>query len=368
MPALKGELLEELDKIQKQLTEPLWKGPTSGDANGGITQSMLNLFLVCRERFRVKYVLGLQPKDDFHHRLEYGSMWHACEEGLAAGDDDPWERLDLYVAELCEKYPLKQKDIFHWYEICKLQFPIYVDYWKDHPDVLSREPVSQEETFNIFYRVASDRIVRMRGKFDSIDIIDNKLWLQENKTKGDINLTLMQRNLTFDKQTMFYLTAMSKQYAGEIGGVRYNVIRRPLSGGKGSIRQKKNQSEAEYYEELAGVIKSAIGPEWKMPPEESFFFMRWKVGMSDSDIAGFMYQFLDPIFEQLLDWWEYMEACDFDPWSNEGIALNKGIHYRSPYGVYSPLYDGKPTDMDEYLASGSQVGLHRAERLFRELV
>jgi hypothetical protein len=38
-----------------------------------------------------------------------------------------------------------------------------------------------------------------------------------------------------------------------------------------------------------------------------------------------------------------------------------------PFGVYSPLLDGGGTEYDEYLSTGSTVGLVRTDRLFKEL-
>lgn len=383
------KLSERLKKLDEK-PEPLWKGPSSDDPNGGITQSMLNQFMVCRERFRIKYVLGLQVPDSFNSRLEYGSLWHACEEGLAAKDKDPWARLDLYVGELLKRYPLQQEDVLKWYEICKIQFPIYVDYWAKHSDVVNRQPLLQEEVFNIPYKLPSGRTVRLRGKFDSVDLIDGGIWLQENKTKGDIDPQLLQRQLTFDLQTGVYLVAISElNYAGPdteasihkaqqgwaifraqkewracIHGVRYNVIRRPLSGGKGSIRQKKNQTLEEYYEELGNLIKGATGPEWGVLTDEHYYFMRWKVEFKPKDIENFKVKFLNPILEQLCDWWDWVGTLEQDPFDTDGSG---GVHWQAPYGIYSPLYDGKPTDLDNYLQDGSTVGLTRAESLFREL-
>lgn len=360
------KLTDRLKEIQEQREIPLWEGPCSDGPNGGITQSMLNNFLVCRERFRVRYVLGLQPTDTFKHALEFGNMWHAAEESLAAKDADPWLKLDAYTVELCERYPLQQQDIIHWHNIVKLQFPIYREYWASHEDVKDRTPLMQEEVFNIPYLLPSGRTVRLRGKFDSVDLIGGKIWLQENKTKGDIDPVLLQRQLTFDLQTGLYLVALSElsndtgEASWEIAGVRYNVIRRPLSGGKGSIRQKKNQTQEEFYQELGELIKGATGPDWGMLEGEHYFFMRWKVDVSPQDIENFKVRFLNPILEQLCDWWEDLQSwVDGEPWPPS--------HWRTPYGIYSPLYDGKPTDLDEYLASGSTVGLRRAESLFKEL-
>lgn len=382
-----SKLLERLNAIHNQPLDPLWKGPCSEDPNGGITQSMLNQFLVCRERFRIKYILGLQAADTFSNRLEYGQMWHACEQGLAERSSDQWERLNQVTVSLCERYPLQQSEIMHWYEICKLQFPIYREYWAKHPDVQNRTPLMQEEVFNIPYKLPSGRTVRLRGKFDSVDLIDGGIWLQENKTKGDIDPQLLQRQLTFDLQTGVYLVALQcsehvhkdkplwKYGCEQVAGVRYNVIRRPLAGGKGSIRLKKNQTQEEYYEELSNLIKGATGPEWGVLPDEHYYFMRWKVAFTPQDIETFKQQFLNPVLEQLCDWWEWISKCGDNPFSqNDGCETTlrehtvfSSVHFRAPYGIYSPLYDGKPTDVDEYLATGSTVGLRRADSLFREL-
>jgi hypothetical protein len=178
-------------------------------------------------------------------------------------------------------------------------------------------------------------------------------------------------------QTGFYLVALAAEepvggddqpiLAKHIAGVRYNVIRRPLSGGKGSIRQKKNQTLEEYYEELAGIIQNATGPDWNVEPGDHFFFMRWQVAFTPEDIERYKCQFLNPILEQLCDWWAHIEEWGEDV---QGLFCGQSsgaVHWRMPYGTYSALQDGRPTELDEYLESGSTVGLRRAEKLFKEL-
>ena len=367
---------KKLAKSQKQRATSLWEGPESSNWNGGVSQSMLHSFLVCRERFRIKYVLGLGPPDDFNHSIEFGNLWHACEEALSGHHADPWKLLDLHVSKLLKTYPMKQEDIIKWYEIVKLQFPIYVEYWKQNDtQAKHRKPILQEGVFCEPYVLPSGRTVFLKGKWDAVDLVGGKIYLQENKTKGTIEQDVIMRQLSFDLQTMLYLSALqtainatyetplSKLKKKALGGVRYNVIRRPLSGGKGSIRQKKNQTLEEYYDELAQIITNAKGSDWGMPEGEHYFFMRWKVDVSKFDVLNFQLQFLSPILEQLCSWWNWVSKClesGRDVWGNP-------IHWRAPYGTYSPLYNGKPTDVDHYLETGSTVGLVRKERLFREL-
>ncbi len=377
-------------KPKKLLTEPLWEGPESTGPNGGITQSLLSLFIMCRERFRVKTILGLGEANRFSHRLEYGQMWHTCEEALASqggggqlGLNDVWDlELKKYGTTLCQKYPLQQEQIQHWYEVCKTQFPIYVGYWAKHRDVKERTPLLQEEIFNVDYQLPSGRVVRLRGKWDSVDLLGKpkvaSICLKENKTKADINEEQMKKQLLFDLQTMTYLVALQefkkqeevehktrlpenwyRYHSRPVNKICYNVVRRPLSGGRGSITQKKGSKNVEpetmeeFYARLADIIRA----------EPEYFFMRWTVDITQSDIGKFKRLCLDPLLEAICDWWEFITTHLDDPFDPAG----HGIHWRTPYGLYNPIAEGASTDLDEHLDTGSTIGLQRVDTLFPEL-
>lgn len=370
-----SNILKMKGAVKKPKHEPLWKGPT----DDGITYSMLCKFLSCRERFRVLVMEGLRSADTFNHRTGYGDMWHVCEEALAAGNRMPtWEQaLQAHGAAMCQKYPQQQAEIDKWYNVCKVQFPVYVDHWAKHPDVKDRQPMFQEQVFNVAHPLPSGRVVRLRGKWDSVDLIgkgkQRGVWLQEDKTKSEINERRLVQQLSMDLQTMIYLVSLEStqenmdggfnRFMGPILGVRYNVIRRPLSGGKGSIVQhkptKKNprgESKADYYARLRGII--AASP--------SDYFTRWQVVVSRGDIERFKTRVLNPILENLCDWWDYITTYQ-DPFAGDINGHNR-LHWQHPYGVYNPLDEGYSSDLDEYLANGSTVGLQRVDHLFTELV
>lgn len=396
---------------------PVWRGPEAD----GVTQSLLSRFLCCRERFRLLVVEGLRPAPTFEHRVEFGQMWHACEEALASerahfGEvvgTTLWEdRLLQEAQKLCRRYRTQQEQVDHWYNVVKVTFPVYADWWARHPDTVERTPLAQEQVFNVPYALPSGRVVRLRGKFDAVDLIGKGkaagIYLQENKTKGDVREGQIKRQLTFDLQTMLYLVALGllreemvkdvRRWCDEaakgddsprppllsnlpktardllletsllpIKGVRYNVIRRPLSGGKGSIvRHKptkanpKGESKADYYKRLGGIIRDH--------PEE--YFMRWRVEVSAADVAAFRRRFLDPVLEQLCDWWDWItDPATMNPFDGPATVANDryGLHWQHPFGVYNVLDEGGSTDLDEYLASGSEIGLVRVDELFPEL-
>lgn len=203
---------------------PLWQGPCAPGPLGGITQSMLVRFLSCRERFRLKYVCGLEPPDRWVKTLGYGNMWHACEEGLAAGTtdahDDPFWRQKLaeHTRPLYNRYPTQRDELDKWWNVCNIQFPEYVKYWSTHPDVQNRTPLMQEQVFDVPYKLPSGRVVRLRGKFDAVDLIDGGIYLQENKSKGDVDKQQIGRQLHFDLQTLMYSVALHKMKEAVQGG------------------------------------------------------------------------------------------------------------------------------------------------------
>lgn len=407
--------------LKPTATGPAWEGPAGEGPNGGITFSLLSRFLVCRERFRILTVEGLKAREGFSHRLEYGNMWHVCEESAASEvkhfdgelngvDTRLWEKqLESYVNKLLVRFPLSQEKVLNWWEVCKAQFPLYVRHWAKHPDIKDRTPLLQEHEFSVFYQLPSGRSVRLRGKLDSVDLVDDGIWLQENKTKGDVDEVKIQRQLAFDLQTMLYLVALEQGSAnlptGAVGkrlmGVRYNVVRRPLSGGKGTIVRreatpsatcgncngtgrtpkmgklcskcsglgrsmgKPEESKEAYYERVAKYIQD----------EPEHYFMRFKVAVSQVDLLRFRQRCLDPILEQLCDWWEWVTK-EGSPWGRksmkiqgvkEPIDMPNAVHWQFPFGVWNPLLDGDQTDMDDCVMTGSRMGLDRVETLFPEL-
>jgi hypothetical protein len=426
-------MVENLMKMQMaqstKLKTPVWSGPDGQDQNGGITQGLLNRWLSCRERCRVYLVEGLKPVDTFNVRLEYGNFWHLMEENLAGhqcyGDDSVLfaeQALLEHASHLCRKYPMQQEEISKWWQVCKLQFRIYVDFWSRHPDTVERTPLLQEHEFSVPYKLPSGRTVRLRGKWDGVDLVGKEkpgLYLFESKTKSDIDEVAIKRQLAMDLQTMFYAVSLQESlrqhwqgadvglpeealsWPQTLAGVRYNVVRRPLSGGKGSIVQKagkppsvcsacKGTRRTPKGQKLCGRCKGR----GQMPgvpgetteqyharlaqyitDEPTTYFHRWTVGITAQDIQRFRRQFLDPCLEQMCDWWSWVKLCvtqgGGDPFSpDDGCenvldqSVRSSIHYRSPYGAGDNWWSA---DIDAYIDAGMTAGLERTDRIFPEL-
>lgn len=391
----KRSTLSQKTGIKKVDSGPIWKGPEKD----GVTQSLISRFLSCRERFRILTIEGLKGEDRFSKALEYGNMWHLCEENLA--DHKDWkEPLTNYCASLCSKYQEDQFEIQKWFEVCKTQFPVYCEFWEKHGDVKNRTPILQEETFLIPYTLPSGRVVILRGKFDSVDLIGKGksagIYLQENKSKGDIDEEKIRRQMEsgFDLQTMMYMIALCEYFKDcqtPIKGVRYNVVRRPLSGGKGTIKQgegtKGSKCNLKQCRDapVRGCVKcGGTGRFGRKPPEKiedffnrlkkdylekepEYFFMRWKIDISREDIDRFRRDSFDPILEQLCCWYDSLVIPSNLEKRSIRIMEPACLHYRFPSGVYNPVAEGRETEYDEYLRTGNTVGLQKVKTLFPEL-
>jgi hypothetical protein len=380
-----GKVLAEVGKKQgtgkhkvplPKREQPLWQGPTTD----GITFSLLNRFLECRERFRLRVVEGIVDDEGFQRSMEYGSMWHACEEALAGRNTNTsssggWVKAaQAYRDKLLAKYPDNHKDIQHWYQVCRAEFPVYITEWQKQQK--SVKYLLQETAFRVPYLLPSGRTITLRGKWDAIFQKGKSIFLQENKTKGEIDEEGITQTVDQNLQVMFYLIALQEYqdrdgldpgrfpesmpkdfYLRPLAGVLYNVIRRPLAD-RYAIRQKKSETPKEFYARLQLSIYAN--------PEH--YFKRWEALISKQDIQKFKRECFTGIMCQLDEWWEHIlwtmkeGISPFSP-SKDG----KYIHYRTPYGIYHSLAGGFRGSYFSYLTKGSTNDLRTITTLYPEL-
>jgi len=350
----------------------LWRGPCID----GVTHSLVSKFLQCRERFRLYVMDGLKEADRFNRSIEYGNMFHLCEEMAQQGME--WEgALEKYAEDLCVKQPFDQEKVYECANTCAAQFPVYESYWASHQDEEQRQFLMAEAKFEVTHKLPSGRLAVLKGKWDGVDLLtgeEKEVWHKENKTKGDVDVVNLGRRLAFDSQTMFYATAFREwqdqddygipvrtpdAVCNPFAGVRYNVIRRPLTPGQpDSIRPHKAtanrpaESDGEFYQRLRGLIEAK--------PET--YFYRWRVRITPEDLAVFVAEFLDPVLESLCDWWDWVTTHP-DPFEDGG----GGLHWRHPNGLYNQIDNGYDP-YEGYLRDGSRVGLCEAETVFPELI
>jgi hypothetical protein len=176
-----------------------------------------------------------------------------------------------------------------------------------------------------------------------------ELWLQENKTKGQVDMYMIQNTLNQDLQTMIYSYALA-HLKGPVSGVLYNVIRRA------QLRIRVNESHKDFI--------ARVGDDIEKRPD--FYFIRWSTPITPQDVEAFLTRQLDPILEAIYDWWESIKHNPFDPWVNASGGVNL-LHYQRPFGVYDPMGVRGSGSFFQMLTQGSYAGLEQRENPFAEL-
>lgn len=302
----------------------------------GISYSLLSRFINCRERFRIYTVEGLAPAGTTDS-LEFGTIFHKLLEHHAGGSTFP--QLERMI------YQDKQNSFLG--NMALSIFRIYVDTWKDQD--ASLKYVSQEEVFRTPIYLPSGRKVDLRGKFDEVFRDQGKLWLQENKTKSQIDEISLEHTLPFDLQTMLYCHCIRAIYKEAPAGVLYNIIRKP------GLKQKVKETDSDFLKRIVEDINSR--PEW--------YFVRYRISFGQNDIDNFAKQTLYPLLEQVCLWWESIKANPFQPWTQQDGSTNPH-HFSRPFGVYDSFRNGRGEYFD-LITRGVDHGLALIETVFPEL-
>lgn len=323
--------------------------PTWDLYRDGISYSLLCKFRNCRERFRISTVEGLKPSER-RDAMEFGTIFHKALEFTAQG-----KTTSQVITQLLKFYKNSSVDPMLVKQSCIL-VPHYNKYYATE----KHKYVAQEEVFDVPYKsVTTGRMIRIRGRRDEMFIRNGALWLQENKTKTRIDEDKILKTLPFDLQTMLYVWSMTHDYKGKkIGGVLYNVIRRP--GQKQGAKETDNEYLQRINDEVAQDIENSLSKDCM-----SHYFKRYETELSPSDITNFYNRMLVPLLENVVIWWESIKSNPFNPWVDEQGKINPH-HYQNPFGIYDPMTIGTG-DYFDYVINGSELGLERVETCFPEL-
>lgn len=202
----------------------------------GITQSILSLFLQCRQKCK-NYLLGIRPLDERRDALEFGSAFHHLLELHHAGTlEDASMALNEWANS--QKTPINPESLEQMLAGVLALWPQYKHVYKTRDKVLTWPAGSMEKQFDIVWCGH-----RLRGKIDGLPIVKGKVWQFETKTKGAIDEDVITTTLEFDFQNLFYYVACEEEGIKPCG-VIYNIIRRPAYKYNGDPRAYQDKIEA----------------------------------------------------------------------------------------------------------------------------
>ena len=258
----------------------------------GVTQSVLLNWLGCRERAR----LGLKgwSRSGFSPSMQYGEIFHGALERVfkkvrdgkltSAPSKDLLHKIVGKIVHEIEKRTDTVND--QGYELleynramAEAQLPTY--FARYSKDFTHRKWVLLETEFNIPIKTRDGIIIPFRGKIDAGFEQDKYFSLFETKTKSIIDTEALMDQLHFDFQTTSYIYAAWKLGHPLARKVLYNVIRRP------GLRKRKTETIDAFMER---VRKDII-------IRKEFYFMRWEIAITQTDIDKFMEEFEDIVTE-----------------------------------------------------------------------
>lgn len=285
--------------MHTETTTPVWEL-----YRDGITQSMLQSFLKCKERFRLSNVEGLKLGgvrstaaldfgELFHRILEvvYGAFGEAEDKAKFVADIPRMveEFIDKSYDAALEEYKEMPKGV-EAFEAMQLKYvaahELAVGYFEFHEkDWEELQWVELEKVFDIPYKTLRGNTIRIRGKRDGGFRSRGGLYLFETKTKGRIDNEFIIDTLGFDLQVGIYSDSLEYDYQEVPAGCLYNVARRP------QLKRKYNESLTDFRERIRAHIAS--------DPEH--YYLRFPVTFSEDERSRWKNEFAH-IVDELESW------------------------------------------------------------------
>ncbi len=253
----------------------------------GVTQSALTTWLECPEKFRLLQMEGLAFQARPASALTWGSIFHDCLEGFYSKK----EKLDKVFDRWREKENvtmMNPNDIERWEHMemqIEVTFVRYVKYWKGVDKELKW--VGLEQEFAIPFEVNNMGTVNLRGKMDGCYETNGKLWLMENKTKGQINEAEISDTLEREFQLHFYHYCLKRVKKKTPVGATYNIIRRS------QLKLLQKETIAQHGHRLDDKISE----------DEGKFFSRLEYAVDPASIDLFAAD-LHQILTKFLTWYD----------------------------------------------------------------
>lgn len=275
----------------------------------GVSSSLLNLWLTCREQFRLEVVEGWRSHNTPFY-FAFGTCSHWCLQQAYAKPEIPNAK---GVAKLVGDFerlwkkerpqaPQKQRESQEKvYGLAEALLPTYFQRWagdfpgekypRRHNTVQPKTWEGLEKRFEYTYTYPDGKKVPIRGTRDGL-IYDakRKLWLFDSKFRSVINEEDTLDTLPHDFQQMLYLLVTMEEYKQAPAGTVMNIARRP------GHRQGQNEGLREFLKRVAKDVAN--------PKRWDHYFMRVQMDITPREIQEWRTTQLDPLMLDVRAWWE----------------------------------------------------------------
>ena len=264
-------------------------------ARDGVTQSVLQGWLRCREYTRLTLVEGwstIVPKPTFMFGdIVHGVLEHVYKDAKTyrkRGEPPTEMEISKYVADQIKVWKedhgvVSEETLGHLSRnaaIAKVVLPHYFRKWFKK-DFLETKWLGLEEEFEITINVNGFPL-KVRGKRDG-ELEGPRLF--ETKTKSQIDEDALEDLLLFDFQTDLYSLSIKDRYGDYPKGVRYNIIRKP------GLKQGKNEQLGAFLKRINAAIAK----------EPEHYFKRYNIYRPPSALKLYKEELIK-ILDEFIKW------------------------------------------------------------------
>ncbi len=308
----------------------------------GVSYSLLNRFVQCKDRFHMYAVKGMRETTDRQDNLNFGTYFHKLLE-ISAKDQR------CSANKVIEKVTRSKSSIAKIKMVDRLMANMIYQEYVNHFQGETHRYFDTETKFDVKYALSGVGSIRLVGKMDQTIInSDRTLKIQENKTAEKIKDALLGLTIPHNLQTMMYAICAESHFKRPVTGVLYNVIRKPTY-------KQGNLSDEEHVERVRQELLK----------DPARFFYRWNYDFTPNSIKEFKQFTFDPILRDFYLWWKSIESNPLDPWVDQNGQPNSR-HYRRPFGVYDSLTNGEG-DFFNAITRNSMAGITFGNEPFSEL-
>lgn len=323
-----------------------WAGPLKG----GITQSMMNMFLQDPYCFVLYYGLGLEEPTAVSQEILWGNIIHrGLEHSIRKPNlqkdftEHEWEDIFLNMKQESNK---EMHTAPTSYYSAREMLKLYDDRYKERFN-----NIDTEVEFQIPHNTGTFDVTLM-GKADGV--CD---WtLIEHKSKKTVEIMQLKREIKYDVQVNYYCWALDTRH------VIYDVFIVP--------EFQYSAPERNGYERDASYINRLYHTHsWKTFPvskNKPFWLYQFEFTLTTEWIKQQFAQTINPIIDRICMLYEYTSSDSFDP-HNPG-AYNY-LFYRSPIRLFDPARTDKyKSSYWNYLVGDLDITeLRETPKLFKEL-
>lgn len=200
----------------------------------GITQSEMQTFDNCPEKWYLRYNLMLEKKGSFSWALIVGSAIHASLEEFYATKGKRWTwNLEPFIPKGILMEASNVEKMEYWRHIGQVMLEAYTEFYKDDFKIFEYKTSDIENVVDLEFKG-----FRLKGMIDllAFNRSANGTYIVDHKTAGRIDKTLLM-GWDFRFQFMFYCWLARRQWPDKkIKGWMPNTIKKP------ELRPKQNES------------------------------------------------------------------------------------------------------------------------------